>query len=202
MDTALRIAQNEEVFWRSRDGREAQGRLQASYGNQAIILRVWGRLDDALALHKKQEAICLELGDKAGLQSSYGNQALILQDRGLLDNALTLLKKQEVICLELGAKDDLQVSYGNQASILQDWGLLDEALALLKKTEAICLELGSRSSLGYCYHHWGLLARAQRDPATEKQKLEQALAIFTELRMPRERDFVQAALNQSRAADA
>jgi hypothetical protein len=42
------------------------------YGNQALILQAWGRLDEAMALNKKQEAICLELGHKDGLQQSYG----------------------------------------------------------------------------------------------------------------------------------
>ena len=56
--------------------------MQLSYGNQALILRAWGRLDEALALHKKEEAICLELGDKDSLQRSYGNQALILKPGG------------------------------------------------------------------------------------------------------------------------
>ena len=40
------------------------------------------------------------------------------------------------------------------------------------------------------------LARAQGDRKTEKEKLEQALAIFTELKMPRQRDAVQAALEK------
>jgi hypothetical protein len=38
------------------------------------------------------------------------------------------------------------------------------------------------------------MARAQGDHGAEKDKLEQALAIFTELKMPRERDKVQAEL--------
>jgi hypothetical protein len=38
--------------------------LQRSYGNQAVILRAWGRLEEALALHKKKEALCLELGNR------------------------------------------------------------------------------------------------------------------------------------------
>jgi len=38
--------------------------------------------------------------------------------------------------------------------------------------------------------------RAQGDRKTEKEKLEQALAIFTELKMPRERDKVQAELEK------
>ena len=40
------------------------------------------------------------------------------------------------------------------------------------------------------------LARAQRDRKTEREKLEQALAIFTELKMPRERDAVQKELKK------
>ena len=50
--------------------------------------------------------------------------------------------------------------------------------------------------LGYCYANWGLLAQAQGDKKTEKEKLEQALALFTELKMPRERDAVQAELDK------
>ena len=41
-----------------------------------------------------------------------------------------------------------------------------------------------------------LLRRAQGDRKTEKEKLEQALAIFTELKMPRERDAVQVELDK------
>ena len=60
-------------------------RLQASYANQALILQAWGRLEEAMALHKKKEALWLELGNKDGSQASYGNQALILKDCGRLD---------------------------------------------------------------------------------------------------------------------
>ena len=44
--------------------------LQSSYGNQALILQAWGRLEEALALHKKEEAICLELGNKDGCSAA------------------------------------------------------------------------------------------------------------------------------------
>jgi tetratricopeptide (TPR) repeat protein len=98
-----------------------------------LILQAWGRLEEALALHKKEEALCLELGDKDGLQISYGNQALILKAWGRLEEALALHKKEEALCLERGSKDGLQASYGNQALILRAWGRLEEALPLLKK---------------------------------------------------------------------
>jgi tetratricopeptide (TPR) repeat protein len=171
--------------------------LAISYGNQAPILRAWGRLEEALALHKKEEEICIELGVKDGLQACYGNQALILQAWGRLEEALALHKKEEDICRELGDKDGLAIGYGNQADILRQQGKLDDALELYKKKEALCLELGKRGSLGYCYWGWGVLARAQGDRQTEKEKLEQALAIFTELKMPRERDAVQKELEDS-----
>jgi len=174
--------------------------LQYSYGNQAAILQDWGRLEEALELYKQQEAICLELGNKSSLQICYGNQALILHAWGRLEEALALHKKAEAICLDLGNKDGLQASYGNQVGILKAWERLEEALALLKQQEAICLELGKKDSLGYCYWQWGLLAERQGDKQAAGQKFEQALAIFTELKMPRERDAVQAKLDKTDAA--
>jgi hypothetical protein len=49
---------------------------------------------------KKEEALCLELGNKDSLQTSYGNQAVILHVWGRLKEAFELLKKQETLCLE------------------------------------------------------------------------------------------------------
>src|ERR1035438_9304182 len=147
-----------------------------------------------MALHKKEEALCLELGNKDSLQRSYGNQAVILKAWGQLEDAMALHKKEEALCLELGNKDGLQRSYGNQAGILMAWGRLEEAMALHKKLEALCLELGVRRDLGYCYWQWGPLARAQGDRVTERTKLQTALDIFTALKMPRERDAVAAEL--------
>ena len=197
LDEALALHKKQEAICLELGNQDG---LQRSYGNQALILQDWGRLDEALALHKKKEAICLELGNQDSLQRSYGNQALILQDWERPDEALALLKKQEAICLELGNQDGLQRSYGNQALILKAWGRLDEALALHKKQEAICLELGNKRSLGYCYWNWGLLERALGNPDGEQSKLAAALALFEELRMPRERDAVAAELNKTRGA--
>ncbi len=170
--------------------------LQISYGNQANILYAWGRLEEAMALHKKEEAIALELGSKDQLQRSFGNQANILKAWGRLEEALELLKKQEAICLELSNKNSLSPSYGNQALILIKLERYGEALTLLEESEAICLDLGNKSSLGYCYWQWAWLAGAQGDRQTEEQKLQQALAIFTEHKLPRQRDAVQAELDK------
>jgi tetratricopeptide (TPR) repeat protein len=153
-----------------------------------------------MALLKRQEALCLDLGYDDGLQLSYGNQALILKDWGRLDEAMALHKREEALCLDLGNKDGLQRSYGNQAPILLAWGRLDEAMELHNREEKLCLELGAKSPLGYCYWNWGLLARAQGDRTAEREKLRSALDIFTELQMPIERDEVAAELARSASA--
>ncbi len=53
--------------------------LHVCYGNMALILQEWGRLEEAMAFQRETEKICLALGDQHGLQLCYGNQALILQ---------------------------------------------------------------------------------------------------------------------------
>lgn len=82
--------------------------LQIIYGNQALILQAWGRLDEAMKLHKQKELICIELGNKDSLQKSYSNQAVILQTWGRLDEVMELLKKKETICIEVGLKQSLK----------------------------------------------------------------------------------------------
>ena len=75
--------------------------LQASYGNQALILKDWGRLEDAMALHKKEEAICLELGLRDSLRISLHNQAIILDELGQSGEAGRLRAEAEAIHAEL-----------------------------------------------------------------------------------------------------
>jgi hypothetical protein len=86
--------------------------------------------------------------------------------------------------------------------ILTHWGRLEEAFELLKKKEALCLELGNRSGLAHCYWYLGLLAGEQLDHKREREKLTTALDIFTELKMPRERDSVRAELEKTTATDS
>ena len=199
LEEALRLLKTQEEICRELGNKDG---LQRSYGNQALILKNQARLEDALALHQKKEEICRELGNKDGLQCSLGNQAGILYSWGRLNEAFALYEVQEAICLDLGNRDSLQISYGNQALIHKDCGRLEEALALHQKQEVICLELGNRGSLGYCYWQWGSLAHAFGDWKEERKKLEAALALFTELKMPRERDAVAAELARTKAAGA
>lgn len=144
-------------------------RLSEIMGNQAVILQDWGRYDEAMKLHKKEEEICAEYGDQVGLSRSYGNQALILKDWGRLEKAMELHKKEEAICKKQGDKAGLSRSFGHQALIYQDWGRLDVAMKLLKQQEAICKELddqaGRYRSFGnqaLILKNWGQLDKAMK----------------------------------------
>jgi hypothetical protein len=55
--------------------------LQRSYGHQAVILRRWGQLEEAMALLKKQEALCLELGDKSSPAYCYFAWGLLAREQ-------------------------------------------------------------------------------------------------------------------------
>ena len=138
----------------------------------------------------------MELGDEEVLQAVYANQSVFLESPGQEEEALSLLKQAEAICRELNLTYNLPISWGKQAAILRDLGRLEEARDLLRKQEAACLVLGYESNLGICYANWGLLARAQGDRKTEREKLEQALVIFTELKMARQRDYVRKELEK------
>ncbi|MEZ4647517.1 MAG: NB-ARC domain-containing protein [Candidatus Eisenbacteria bacterium] len=134
--------------------------LQASYGNQALILRAWGRLEESMLLLKKQESLCEELGDRASLLLCYGNQAVILQAWGRLEEAMSLHKREKSMCEEAGDMAALQACYGNEALILRAWGRLEEAMSLLKKQESLCEELGDKAGLQLSYGNQALILQA------------------------------------------
>jgi tetratricopeptide (TPR) repeat protein len=181
---------------RAAEARHNRAALQASLGNQALILQDWGRLEEAMDLHKQKEAICRDLGDRAGLQASLGNQALILHGWGRLEEAMALHKQKEAICQDLGDRAGLQASLGNQAVILQAWGRLEEAMALLKQKEAICRDLGDRAGLAICHCNMGIILRDQGQTAEARRLLLGALATFEELKMPRETEEVRGILQR------
>jgi tetratricopeptide (TPR) repeat protein len=193
LEAALLLRRKEAAMWMESNN---QGALELNYCIQAATLRGLQRLGEALAMLEKQEEICLQSDNKDGLQRGYLERAIILNMSLRPEEAVAVLEKQEAICLELGQKENLQFGYHMRAYILQNAGRLEEALAVLEKQEPICLELDLKSALGYCYFLWGTVARDQHDKVTLKQKLEQALAIFAELKMVSECDLVRTILDE------
>jgi tetratricopeptide (TPR) repeat protein len=139
---------------------EDQWALITVYAHRALIFMYSGKLSEAMTLLKKEESLCDELGDRAGLARTYGNQALILQEWGQLDKAMILHKKGESLWEELGDRAGLARTYGNQALIFKAWGKLSEAMALHKKEESLCEELGDRGRLARTYGNQALIFKA------------------------------------------
>ena len=151
--------------------------LQAALGNQALVLRALGRLEEAMRIFKAQETAYNEMGDRYGLQKSLGNQALILQTWGRFDEAMILQKEKEKICRELKNEDGLQTALGNQAVILKATGKLEEAMNLYKEQEHMCRELGNQDALqtnlgnqGLILNIWGKTEEAMR-MQNEKERI-------------------------------
>ncbi|MBS1825485.1 MAG: NACHT domain-containing protein [Acidobacteria bacterium] len=193
LDDAMALHQKSESICESLG--DLRG-LSKTYGNQALILKRSGRFDEAMHLAKKEAAICLQLGDVAGLCHSYGSQAGILQAQGQHSGALALLKLEESLCHYLEDRVGLQICYGNQAVILKDTGQLGKAMELAKKQEALSLELGDRAGLAFSLANQGLILLDQNKSGQARTLLTQALQIFTELNMPRERALAETWVNQ------
>jgi tetratricopeptide (TPR) repeat protein len=103
-------------------------------------------LDGAAALHKQEEDIYRELGDKVGMQFSRVNQGAVLQKRGDLDGAMALYRATEQGCRELGDSEGVATSLANQAWVC---GLereeFDRAIALAEQALLISSSHGYRS---------------------------------------------------------
>ncbi len=71
-----------------------------------------------MAYHRKEEALCRELGDNASLARCCGYQASIHAHRGDYREALRLYQEQEKFCIMLDRPDGLISSLANQARII------------------------------------------------------------------------------------
>jgi hypothetical protein len=78
LEIALRILQRNDALCLKLGNKEG---LQASYGNQALILSAWGQLEEAMALLKKKEALCLELGNRGSLAYCHWNFGLLAREQ-------------------------------------------------------------------------------------------------------------------------
>jgi tetratricopeptide (TPR) repeat protein len=179
LEFALAILKREESLWTGLTDTAAQDTLQMNCGNQSVILRAWGRLQEAMDLLKKQEAACRTLGNKQGLRVCFYNQARILKDWGRLQEAMDLLKTTEELALELGDRSGLEATLGIQALILLDRGQFDDAMALLKKQEALCLELGNKNGLQACLGNQAVILqlRGRFAEAMELHRKEESLCL-------------------------
>ena len=175
--------------------------LQASLGNQAVILQARGDLDGALALFAEVEQMSRELGDLASLQSTLGNEALILKDRGDLNGAMALFREVERINRELGNPRGLMRTLGNEALVLERRGDLDGAMTLHKETERMSRELGDLHVLESALNNQAPILSKRGDSDGSMALLKETERMSRELGDPRGLHFslnAQAVILQER----
>lgn len=117
------------------DEHDAQARLDAlgtarstdAVAERAELLRVLGRLDDALATAEESYRLAFFTGDREVVTEARLRRARVLQDLGTVDRALAEVRA----CLQAARTEqwgELEASaLYQQASILVDLGRLDEA---------------------------------------------------------------------------
>ena len=72
---------------------ENQSVLAVALGNRALILQDRGQLDEALELHRKEQAIYEALGDRAGLARTWWNQGILHGVQGRIEVQIQLWKR-------------------------------------------------------------------------------------------------------------
>jgi hypothetical protein len=84
-----------------------------------VILSDWDRLEEALALLKKKEALCLELGNRSGLAYCYWNWGLLARKQSDCQTEREKLTAALNIFIELNMpreRDAVRAELGENAS--------------------------------------------------------------------------------------
>jgi tetratricopeptide (TPR) repeat protein len=136
------------------------GRLQASLGLRARLLRERGELDGALEALRQQEAVCRPWGDRAALAACLGGQGIVLRDRGDLDAASALFLEEKALCEAIDDLAGLAANLGHRGIVAALRQSRDEAIGLFREQEAICRRLGDLATLGEALGNLGVVLRA------------------------------------------
>ena len=85
-------------------------RLARNYERRAWLLVTLQRLEEALELLRRQEAILIEIGDSENAAGARRDQAEILRGLGRHAEALTLLERYEAACIASGDTDGVAMA--------------------------------------------------------------------------------------------
>ncbi|MBL8757404.1 MAG: tetratricopeptide repeat protein [Phycisphaerae bacterium] len=101
-----------------------------------------GRLDEAVTLHDRAEAIYAGLRDELGLARNLGARAMIQITRGDRAGALSSLSRAEKINRAAHNAVGLIANLSNHARVLRDAGDIAGAVARLEEAERLCRAIG------------------------------------------------------------
>ncbi|MFP7761271.1 hypothetical protein [Marisediminicola sp. LYQ134] len=117
----------DETAARARLDELGTARSTAAVAERAELLRVLGRLDDALAMAEESYRLAFFTGDREQLTEARLRRARVFQDQGALERALTEVKAcRQTAHTESWGELEASALY-QLASVLVDLGKLDEA---------------------------------------------------------------------------
>jgi tetratricopeptide (TPR) repeat protein len=142
-----------EAVAQSFTGKDAEGSIVPSLGNQALLLERSGDLAGALKLHEQVAEICARNNNREALAISVYSQAEIQRQLGKLDKASDLVKRACDLLREGGQRLHLIGALNLQVELLHQTGKdsaavipLQEMVELLRdapgNSEQLCIAMG------------------------------------------------------------
>jgi hypothetical protein len=104
VEQSLALQRKAQPMWRELNHLEY---VSLNCEGQALLLHKLGRIDEAIAILKEQEGICLTLGDREGLHRGYAERAAILTGLGRYEEALALIDEKQAILEGVDDKEAL-----------------------------------------------------------------------------------------------
>jgi tetratricopeptide (TPR) repeat protein len=136
-----------------------------------------GRLDQALMLFGKAQAVAELQGNEQVLSRAFLNLGIVLATRGELDGAEATFRKSLEIEERLGRQEGMASDYCNLGLVLKTRGELDGAEAMHRKALAIDERLGRQEAMATNYNNLGIVNRAQGDLDGAEAMFRKALEI-------------------------
>jgi tetratricopeptide (TPR) repeat protein len=157
-----------------------QSGLSSVYLNLGSVIRIEGRIQEALMYYEKSLQISEKLNDREGVAVVYNNMAVIFENQGHYLKALENLHQAALTHEEIGQKVPAAITIGNIAHIYE---LLGDTVNNLKYYNR-CLEIymSEHDQLGVArtYYQLGMLFHKRKESKTAMEYLAKSLEIFTQ----------------------
>jgi predicted ATPase/class 3 adenylate cyclase len=145
----------------------------------------WGRGNLAMARSQEEASLALfkELGDKRSVAYALVYLGNLVIDQGEYTRARSLLEDGLEMNKELGDTTSIADSLFDLARLCYvSQGELTQALTWLEESLTLYQELGDKESIAYYLQLGGLLALGEGETALAHARVEQAVALFKEMR--------------------
>jgi tetratricopeptide (TPR) repeat protein len=162
---------------RSREDHGAHKYLAKSLNNQAAVLIETGKLELALALCRKAEAVCRDIGDPDELLRVLVNTAAIHQLSKRFKEALAAYEEAKSICRRTGNLEGIAVSLGNQVAIYLEAGDPDKAEKLACEQEQVANQMVNKNALRQILGTRVSILEAKEDYAAALEKTRRQVAL-------------------------